>query len=161
MQLYETLVSLRRFQNYFLLLLLTLFGYWQVAFMQYSMKWDMIDQFYPWRFFIGECLQNSILPLWNPYQCLGYPIHADPQSGAWYPFVWIIGLLSRYGLYSNQLEFVLHVFLAGVGMYKLANGLKLPNKVALLMAMSYLCSGFFVGNAQHFTFIISSAWVPF
>lgn len=129
--------------------------------MQYSMKWDMIDQFYPWRFFIGECLQNGILPLWNPYQCLGYPIHADLQSGAWYPFVWIIGLLSGYDLYSIQFEFVLHIFLAGVGMYKLANGLKLPDKVALLMAMSYLCSGFFVGNAQHFTFIISGAWIPF
>ena len=161
MQLFDNLIISKKLQNCFLLLLLTLFGYWQVAFMQYAMKWDMIDQFYPWRFFVGECLQNSILPLWNPYQVLGYPIHADPGSGAWYPITWLIALFRGYDIYSSQFEFVLHIFLAGVGMYKLAKGLKLQSKIALLLAISYLFSGFFVGNAQHLTFIISGAWIPF
>ncbi len=147
--------------SYLFLLVIAIIGYWQIAFMQFPLKYDMIDGFYPWRYFIGECLKNHIMPLWNPYQGLGYPIHADPQSGVWYPFVWIIGFLYGYDIYSISFEFMLHIFLSGVGMYILAKTLKFENKVALFMGISYMFSGFFIGNAQHLTYIISGTWIPF
>ncbi|HQH19613.1 MAG TPA: YfhO family protein [Bacteroidales bacterium] len=144
-----------------LLLLLLIIGYWPLSTFHYSMKYDMIDCYYPWRYMVSECLQNGLLPWWNPYQTLGYPIHADPQSGAWYPFVWIIGSIWGYDIYSLEFEFLLHVFMAGTGMFMLGRTLLLTKGTSLWIAASYMFSGFIIGNAQHFTWIISAAWVPY
>jgi len=153
--------SIKLFYPFALLLLLSILGYWQVALLQYPLKWDLIDQAYPWKYLIGECLQNQLLPLWNPYQHCGYPIHADPQSSAWYPVVWIIGYFWGYNIYTLSLDFVLHIFLAGVGMFLLGKKLGFSRSVSLLMGIGYMFSGFFVGNAQHFMWIISGTWLPF
>lgn len=149
------------FNHYFLLFVITILGYWQIAFLYHPPKFDMIDCFYPWRYMVSENIRNGLMPLWNPYQKLGYPIHADPQSAAWYPITWLISLFYGYNIYSLSFEFILHVFLAAVGMYKLAQALSMKKEVAFFMAISYLFSGFIIGNAQHFTYVISATWIPF
>lgn len=110
---------------------------------------------------VGECLQNHILPLWNPYETLGYPIHADPQSGAWYPFTWIIGYLWGYNIYSIEFEFVLHIYIAAIGMYLLGKAFGFRKNIAFVMAVGYMFSGLIIGNSQHLTYVISAAWIPF
>jgi hypothetical protein len=148
--------------TYYLLLFLTaVLAMLPVAQFLHPLKWDMIDQAYPWRYFIGECLQDGILPLWNPYQLLGSPIHADPQSSAWYPVTWFFGFLIGYDIYVISIDFLLHIFLAGMGMFYLAKKLGFKDETAFLMGVSYMLSGFFTGNAQHFMWIISGAWIPF
>jgi len=146
---------------YILLFLITIIGYWQVALMHFCLKYDMVDCYYPWRYLVGECLQHHILPLWNPYSAFGQPIHADPQSGAWYPVAWLIGYLRGYDIYAMSFEFILHIYLAGIGMFLLIQRLSISRKAALLTAIAYIFSGLFVGNAQHFTYIISACWIPF
>ena len=146
---------------YVVLLIVVLISFFQVALNLQPLKFDTIDCFFPWRFYIGECLQNGQLPYWNPYQDLGYPIHADPSSGAWYPVVWLIGSTFGYSIYSISFEFLLHIYLAGVGMFLLARTLKFETKFALMAGIAYMLSGFFVGNAQHLSYIISGCWLPF
>jgi hypothetical protein len=146
---------------YFLLMLTAVVAIWHVAVLQHPLKYDMTDQAYPWRYFIGQCLQHGILPLWNPYQLLGSPIHADPQSSAWYPFTWLFGYLSGYNIYILSIDFMIHIFLAGMGMFYLAKQLKFRDETAFLMGVSYMLSGFFIGNAQHYMWIISGTWIPF
>jgi len=146
---------------YLLLLVITVVGYFQIVFLQHPLKWDMATCSYPWRNLIGDGLQKHGLPWWNPYQNLGYPLHADPQSGAWYPIVWLIGYFYGYDIYSLSVEFSAHIFLAGIGMYQLCTVLKISRRAAFFSAASYLLCGFFIGNAQHFGFIISATWIPF
>jgi len=153
--------STNKFVPYLFLAACVLIAFAPVAWMQQCMKFDMTDQYFPWRYFVGECLQSGHLPLWNPYTHLGYPICADPQSGAWYPFVWLIGGVFGYTVYSIQIEFVLHVFLAGVGMFLLAGFFIKEKKIALTAAVVYMLCGFFSSNAQHLTWIISGTWIPF
>ncbi len=148
-------------RHYIILFFVAVLAFFQVAAFINPLKWDLIDQAYPWKYLIGECLQQGILPLWNPYQLLGSPLHADPQSSAWYPIVWILGYTFGYNIYTVSIDFILHIFIAGLGMYYLIRSLKLNNKIALLAAISYMLSGFFVGNAQHFMWIISASWMPF
>lgn len=124
-------------------------------------KYDLIDCFYPWRFYVGECLQNGQFPVWNPYQDLGYPIHADPSSGAWYPIVWLLGYFKGYSLWLIGFEYSLHIFLAGVGAYVLLKGLNFEKKFAFAGAVAYMLSGFMVGNAQHLPYVISACWLPY
>lgn len=121
----------------------------------------MINCFLPWRYFIGESLQFGNLPLWNPHVNLGNPIYADPSSGAWYPFVWIIGYFKGYSVYALSFELWLHVFLGGIGFYKLSKTMGLYSAFAILAAISYMLSGFYVGNAQHLPYVISACWLPF
>lgn len=129
--------------------------------MQFTMKYDMMDWFYPMRHLVGECLQNNILPIWNPYTNLGYPLHTDPQSGALYPVVWILGYLFGYSVYTINLEFVLHLVFAFYGMKKLSEEIGISENIAIVVGLSYACCGFFVGNAQHLSWIIAAAWIPF
>jgi hypothetical protein len=133
--------------------------YWQVGLMQYTMKWDMMDQYFPFRYFIGECLQNGILPWWNPHINLGYPFHADPQSAFWYPVTWFFAL-GGYSIYDLHVEFIFHVILAGLGFYFLLKKEGVDNKTAIIFSCCYQACGFFISNSQHFTYIISAAWIP-
>jgi len=147
---------------YYLLLFLTaVLAMLPVVLFQHPLKYDMIDQAYPWRYLIGECLQDGILPLWNPYQLLGSPIHADPQSSAWYPLTWFFGYFFGYDIYVISIDFFLHIFLAGMGMFYLAKQMKYRDETGFIMGVSYMLSGFFIGNAQHFMWIISATWIPF
>ncbi len=154
-------VLIQKYYPYLILLFVAVAGYWQVSFFQHPLKWDAIDQAFPWKYFIGECLQNHTLPLWNPYQHCGYPIYADPQSSAWYPIVWILGFFLGYDIYTFSVDFTLHIFLAGSGMYFLGTIVGYRKQIALLMGIGYMLSGFFTGNAQHIMWIISATWLPF
>ena len=152
------------FQNYkwyFLLLVTIILGYWQLSFMIKIMKWDMTMYYFPMRYYIGECLQNGFLPLWNSHQFLGSPIHSDPQSSVFYPITWIIGYFFGYNFYTLHIDFLLHIFIGGCGILKFGKYLNLDAKSSFIMAISYVFSGVIIGNAQHFSWIISAAWIPY
>ena len=148
-------------RRFFLAILFILIAYWPLSLMQYSMPFDTANWFFPMRYLIGECLQNNVFPVWNPYTNLGYPIHTDPQSGALYPFVWILGYFFGYNSYTLHLEHSIHLIFAFIGMYYLGQQIGIQKKYALLIGIVYACCGFFVGNATHLTWIISATWLPF
>jgi hypothetical protein len=148
------------FKDGVVIFLIALTAYAQVALMLRTLKYDILDQYLVWRRYAAECLQQGIIPLWNPYQHMGYVFSADPQSGAWYPLVWLASITGGYSIYFCHLEFFFHVLLAGIGMYWLVRHCTNCRLTALAGAIAYLCSGFFVGNAQHLPYIISGAWFP-
>ncbi len=150
-----------RFGPYVLFAVIALLGFSQLASGTHPPKYDMIDCFYPWRYYIGECFQAGEFPFWNPYQDLGYPIYADPSSGAWYPPVWIIGSIWGYSIKALSFEFILHIFFAGVGFYLLSMHLLQHKKTAVILAVAYMLCGLFVGNAQHLPYVVSACWLPF
>ncbi len=135
-------------------------AYAPVALMLRTLKYDILDQYLVWRRYAAECFQQGMIPFWNPYQHMGYAFSADPQSGAWYPSVWLASFTGGYSIYFCHLEFFFHVLLAGIGMYWLVRHCSDSRLTALAASIAYLCSGFFVGNAQHLPYIISGAWFP-
>ncbi len=120
----------------------------------------MADYFLPNRFFLSQCLQSKIFPWWNPYSGLGIPFYADPQSGAFYPIAWVIGYFFGYDFYAINCEYILHAIIAGTGMFMLMNSVNKSAAVSIIIAISFQLSGIFIGNAQHLTWIISAAWLP-
>lgn len=130
-----------------------LLGYREIAFMKYTAVYDMIDCYFPWRYFIGECLQNHTLPLWEPYQHLGSPIHANPQSGAWYPVTWLIGFFHGYNMSMMHLEAIFHVLIASFGFYFLLVYLEIEKKYAILSLYISIISLFLVSLAILFLII--------
>ncbi len=144
---------------YIAILLFVVAAYWQVSLMVHPLLWDARDGYFTWRYFMGECLQNGRLPVWDPYQHGGYPFFADPQSGAFYAVPMLIGLLARYSIFVFQFEFILTIFIAGVGMYQLLKAFSCTPKAALFGALCFVACGFFVGIAELLTWVVSAAWI--
>lgn len=142
-------------------LLFAVMALWQIVFMVHPVIYDMPDCYFPWRYMVTEIVNTGELPLWNPYQLFGSPIHADPSSGAWYPPVWIIGFFVGYDVHVLGLELTFHTWMAGIGFYKLAKFFNYSSRTAFILGMAYMLSGLFIGNAQHLTYIVSGCWIPY
>ena len=143
-----------------LLLLFAGIAFWQIAFLQNSLQWDMLDCYLPWRYFVSDSINHHIFPQWNPYQNLGYPIHADLRS-VWAPEVWLVSILGGYTNYTIHYIFMFYIFLAGYGMYRLLLNFKIKVVVALAGGITYMLSGYFVGHAQEMFSIAGGALLPF
>lgn len=152
---------LKRSYPAFILLGIIIIVFYNLAFYHHPMKFDALDCTLPWRYFISTCFSDGIFPFWNPYQHLGYPFYGDAQSTLYYPITLLLSAGPGYSLKVLHIDFLFHVWMGAVGMFVLAKGLKMNNSVAYILAISYAFSGFFIGNAQHFYWIVSAAWLPF
>ncbi|GEM_PF-322768 len=115
-------------------------------------------QFWPWRSFaVAEYLSGHV-PLWNPYSGFGMPLAANLQSGVFYPLN--VSYLFLPVERAQTVSLVLHVFLAGCTSFGLGRALGLARPAAVLMAVTYMFSGFVVaqGNFHNITSVL--AWTP-
>jgi len=132
---------------------------WQIFLGIGCLKWDTADIYLPWKHFVTECLRNGILPLWNPFMNSGFVQYGDP--GTWYPVSWFIGLFGRYDQSSVHAEYLLHLYIAGLGMYVWWMHLGLSRATRIIVAVSYMLSGLFIGQAQHLGWLVAAAWLPY
>jgi hypothetical protein len=110
-----------------------------------------------------QALVHGHLPLWNPFDRLGYPFHADPQTGTLYPLQWPLWLVS-FAIGSApwwliSVKVVAHLWLGSLGMYALCRRRRLPPAacylagIILLTSYPVLHNGF---SAINWSF----AWTP-
>ena len=143
-----------------LLALLIVLAIYPFSFFLFIPKWDSIIGYLPYRYFIGEYLSHGHLPLWSPFQRLGYPGYSDLQSGACYPVVWLLLLFGKYTITSLMVEVIITFLIAGLGMYRLSLSLVHCPKTSLLLGLAYALSGFMTGSTQLLVFLIGVAWLP-
>ena len=80
-------------------LLLFFFGivvFWKVIFTaEYSMLTheDSGQQTYPWAQYVAQSLHNGSFPFWDVYSDAGRPFGGEMQSGIFYPFNLLLGLV--------------------------------------------------------------------
>lgn len=140
--------------------LVLVIAYWQVALCSYALQWDAVNQIFVWHRYMAECFHAHLIPLWAPYARLGYPMYADPQSGLFYPVVWLLTLGGRYTLASNDLELFIHIVIAAWGMKFLLEILSVRRDTAAVFGLIYAMSGPVTGHATHTTLVVSMGWVP-
>lgn len=133
---------------------------WPLTLAVFTFKNDALTYYYPVRTLISDALNNGELPLWTPYINLGYPLHADFQSGAWNPIVWILSLTTRYPLWAMHLELMIYLSIAVYGMYKLSVSRGASCWIAIVCGLSFEFSGFMLDSTQFFTAVSSACWVP-
>ncbi len=150
----------RRFKWHFLLVTITLIAFWPLSTFQYIPKWDNIDCYLPYRYFVNWSYQNGEWPLWNPFQHFGYPAYSDMQNGMYNPIVWIINLLGNYNVGSVTLELLFYYIIGILGAYKIASLFVKENSTKLLIALSFGLSGFMIGTSQIMIFIAGAAFLP-
>jgi hypothetical protein len=150
----------RKSVPYFILLLAVVFGFWQVSFLNGSLKWDLIDVVFPFRYYFSTCIQSGYFPFWNPYLQTGTPFFADLQAPVFYPELLFTSLLSRYEIFTMHFWFVVYLFIAAVGMYRLSYFFNQNTQASLVAGMAYAFSGFIVAHGQHFFLLVGAAWIP-
>jgi hypothetical protein len=135
-------------------------AFWQVLFLQNSLKWDFIDAFLPSRYFFSESILNYQVPLWNPYILYGIPLFGDLVS-VFNPEFWIVSNLFGYSNITLQLLYLVYILFAGFSFYHFINSLNHDKRISIGLAIAYMLSGVVVGNAQNLAVISGYALLPF
>jgi hypothetical protein len=113
---------------------------------------------------VAEVLRESVrsgrLPFWSANLFNGIPFLADPQVSAFYPPAWLMVLLPANAGWSWYM--VLHICLAGSGLYALARYLGSRWTPAVAAGVAFAFSGLLAGRlwAGHPTVYATLSWTP-
>ncbi len=123
---------------------------------------DFLNQHFVWKSYALERVKQGELPLWNPQVLGGVAFHANPQVGVFYPPTYLLlpfhsdGQVSYMALEGYQL---LHLGLAGVGMFLLLRALGIGTLGALAAGTVSMFTGFFTTPGHH-AIVLTAAWIP-
>ena len=124
-------------------------------------SYDLYTLFYPYQSAVRAALQEGRLPLWNPGIFFGVPLMANIQAGVLYPLNLALLLFPLDPPTAISASIIGHVFLAGLTMYLFARmGLVLPILAAAAAGLSFMLSGFFMGQIGHPNQLATAAWLP-
>ncbi|MCA9944496.1 MAG: hypothetical protein KC449_13500 [Anaerolineales bacterium] len=121
---------------------------------------DARSLFVPWWEFTRTAVLSGHLPLWDANSFSGYPFLSNPQVALFYPLNWPLLLLPvRFGLSWHVL---VHLVVAGLGMFFLVRHLSGSKAGAWLAALAFAFSGFISARiwAGHIGLIATDVWLP-
>lgn len=115
-------------------------------------------QFYPWRWLSFSQLRNGDIPFWNPYNGGGTPLLANYQSAVLYPPNWLYFLIPR----PQTMGFIalLHVLLAGIGMWNLTGKLELSSFGRGVSLLCFALGSYLLGRLGSFPTANAVTWIP-
>ena len=119
---------------------------------------DPVRQLYPWRFLAASLLKTGELPLWNPYQFAGSPLLSNLQTAVFYPFNFFFLLLPFNLVWSFLI--VLQSLLAFIFTFLFLRNLKLTSFAAVLGAVCFSFSSFFISWLEWGTVLHVALWLP-
>jgi hypothetical protein len=114
-------------------------------------------QFYPWQHIAVETWRAGEAPLWNSLAGNGAPLAANLQTAAFYPLNFLYLLLPTESAMSYTAA--LHVILAGLFMFAYARTMGLRPFAALIAAIAFQLSGFFISRLVYFSITAAFPWI--
>ena len=115
-------------------------------------------QFVPWRETALELLRAGSFPWWNGLNGAGAPLLANYQSALLYPLYWPSFLLPV--AWSMSVLAVLHLFLAGWGMWFFTGALGADRLGQGVSALAFGLTSYLVARTGTFPMISTAAWLP-
>jgi hypothetical protein len=121
---------------------------------------DLLNQNAPFHWLYAERLKQNQLWLWTDLIGNGFPVFATGQSGGLYP---VNLLLFRFlpPLTAFNLNLLIHLFLAGLGVYLYCRYFTLSPSASLLAGVSFTFSGFLTIHLMHIAMVQVISWIPF
>ena len=121
---------------------------------------DVAKYFFWHAHFIKAQFLSGSIPLWNPYYYSGHPFLANPQAFVFYPPTLLFVVLPLP--WAFNLDTVLHIYLAALGMYCFVFNLTQSRTAGLAAAIIYSLNSYFVDNivAGHLTMLHTAALLP-
>lgn len=115
-------------------------------------------QFYPWREYAFDLLRNGQLPYWNSLNGAGAPLLANYQTALLYPLNWF-GFFFPLA-WSMSITAVVHLFIAGWGMWAFTGLLGFPELGQGISSLSFALCGYLVARLGTYPIIFTAAWIP-
>jgi hypothetical protein len=122
-----------------------------------TLLYDEVYQFYPWRVYTVQALQQGFLPWWNPYVYSGAPFVAADQPAVFYPLNVLTYVLS--GADAALATALARLLIAGLATYWFLRAIGAGRFGALLGGISYAFGGFMVVFLGH-PHTNVAAWLP-
>jgi hypothetical protein len=122
---------------------------------------DAAVSHWPAALFLRESvLERSVFPVWRETTFAGAPFATNPLNKTAYPLQWLVLLLPP-AVHLNVL-ILLHLLIAGAGMYGWARQLRLRPEAAALSAVAYALAPRLTGHlgAGHLDVLYALAWFP-
>ena len=119
---------------------------------------DIYWDYLPSRFVFRQAVLGGEMPLWNRFYSAGQPLAANPGFQAFYPGTWLC-LLPSFLLGFN-LQIVLHVALAAVGMYLMLRDRGTGAEAAIFGAIAFALGGAILSLTNLLPFLTAVAWWP-
>ena len=127
---------------------------------------DIMNDGFPYRYYLSEALKKGELPLWYPHIYGGFPLIARAESGTCYPVNLVLfGLLPPYA--ALNLVILLTLILAAIGIYFYVREIlpetpewKARAAPALIAAVSFAYSGFMVSHLKHLSMVNTVSLFP-
>ncbi len=119
---------------------------------------DVFSQLYIWKSLAADSLRHGQLPLWNPTSYSGYPLLANFQTGALYPFISFLVLFGNLTGWTLLLMF--GSFASAISMYIFLRILKFFPFPSLLGALTFAYSGFAIVWMEFATASQALIWLP-
>jgi len=98
-------------------------------------------------------LREGHFPFWNPFQGLGQPLSGTLFSGIYNPFKFTLFVLFPY-LKTFDFYILLRIFIAGFGTHLYLKKINLSRQSALLGAIAYMFSGYFIQWITHWSLTV-------
>jgi len=148
-----------------MLALCVLLPYWKLTTMQGVLitddigASDIMNDGFPYRFYLGQSLGSGEFPLWYPPVYGGFPLVARAESGACYPLNLILfGLINPYAALNSVI--LLTLLAAAFGMYFYAREIGTGVHGSILAALAFAYSGFMVSHLKHLSMVNAACWFP-
>lgn len=119
---------------------------------------DIAHAAHPMRLMLRETVLGGDFPYWNRWISAGQPMAANPAHAVFYPLTWLI-LLPKFELGFNLL-LLLHIYIAGWGMYALLRSMRTGAPAALFGALSFALGGACLSILDLLPLLMSFAWLP-
>ncbi len=143
-----------------LLAIVFLIATWGIHKKTSAPQWDGESFFAPAYTLIADHARAARILLWNPWQSGGSPDYAEPELGVASPLTVTIGAVTGGTSAGFRIYWVLIWFLGPLGMLFLARHLGAPPWAGFVVALGFAFSGFYTGNAEHFSSIYSISFLP-
>ena len=125
---------------------------------------DLTGQFYPFAVFQHRELAAGRLPVWSPGSFGGFPFAADVQAATFYPPRLLLLRLSPatpLPVHLLEIEGLLHLWLAGAGLYALTVHITARREAGLIAATTFGLGGYLTGYPLLQLAILETiAWLP-
>lgn len=129
----------------------------------WGFPWDFVGSYYAAAAYWTQAVEHAAggLPMWMPFQSMGYPFLVNIQTGLFYPPMWVFPLLRiPYTLHAAVVLQCLHVLAGALGMFMLLRVLVRSRREALLGAFAFQLFGGFYSNSEHVDIVRACALLP-
>ncbi len=120
---------------------------------------DPIGQTIPNKFLLTQYLKNGILPLWNPFSFLGFPMLADIQVGTFY-FPDLITFSIFSPLFAHNISILIHLVFAALGIFFLTKKLTDKKTIAITLSLLFALTGAFFSKIVYLNFLETISFIP-